>query len=108
MDRHGSRRPSACVLATRHDEFLNIFIVEGLLAADHPGDQGDLCEMFDGLHLHVRVFKVFAVGHDAVIRHEQGIVLRNEGFQRVGKFGGAGSAVTSQRDTSQANDDLAH
>ena len=49
-------------------------------------DEGDVRQMFDGLHLQKGVEQSFAITDYAVIRHQDGIVRWNERYETGGDF----------------------
>ena len=69
-------------------------------------DQRDLGEVLDGFHVHVGVEQVNAVGHHAMVRHEDGIVVGNQRRERLGQFRRAGSFVVGQRHRAQGHDEF--
>ena len=86
--------PKYLVRASRSFSISTSF--SGLLAAEQVRDQRDLGEVLDGFHLHVGVFERVAVGHDAVVRHEDRVVGWNIGLESLGQFRRAGRAVAGQ------------
>src|SRR5207302_6011915 len=50
--------------------------------SEQVGDQGDSGKVLDGFHLHVGVLQVFPVSDNAVVSHQDRVILRNKRFQR--------------------------
>jgi len=81
---HGGGDFCAEIFGAGEEEFFDLHFFQRLLAAEQVRDQGDLGEVLDGFHLHVGVFEGVAVGDDAVVRHEDGVVGGNVGFEGLG------------------------
>jgi len=86
----------ALIAAARQFQFLQIFALQRLLPSEQMSDESDLGKMLDGLHLHVSVMKRIGVSNHAMVGHEDGIVLGDQGFKRIGKFGRPWRTVLSQ------------
>src|SRR5216683_3349345 len=52
-------------------------------------DQCNLRKMFNCLHLHVGGVQINAVRHHPVVRHKDGVVLRNQRLEPISKLGRA-------------------
>ena len=84
-DGQGERRSGlgALVLTARRQQFAEFLAVERLLSSEQVGHQRDLGKMLHRFHLHVGMMQVGAIGDDAMVRHENGVVLGNQGFERL-------------------------
>src|SRR6266550_1722956 len=67
------------------------------LPSEQMRHERDLRKMLDCFHLHVSMIQVAAVCNHAMVRHQNRIVLWNQGFQRVCELRGAWRAVLRQR-----------
>jgi len=83
---HGGGSLRAEILGASQEQLFDFHVLQRLLAAEQVRDQGDLGEVLDGFHLHVGVLERVAVGDDAVVRHEDGVVVRNVGFETLRQF----------------------
>jgi CheY-like chemotaxis protein len=108
-DRHARRCGSSAPVVAVADlvEFLHFFFTEGLLVAEQVRDQRDLREVLHGFHLHVGTFERRTKRHDAVIRHQDGIMVWNERLEGVGQLRRSRSSIAGQWDRAQSNDNLA-
>ena len=89
-------------------EFFQFFAAQRLLASKQMCDQSNLGKVLNRLHLHVCVMEVGPVRDYAVIRHQQGVILRDQWRQGVGELGCARRAVLGQRYRTQPNYHLAN
>jgi len=87
-------------------EFADLFGGQGTLAAELLDDERDFSEVLDGLHIHVSLHEVAAVGDDAVVGHEDGIVAWNEGLEGFGELGGAGGCVMGEGNFAEREQDF--
>jgi hypothetical protein len=55
-------------------------VLKRLLIPEQMGNECHLSEVLHRFHLHVRALQVFTIGDDAMVRHQYGVILRNQGL----------------------------
>src|SRR5208282_866674 len=99
---------SAVVAMAYLVKFLHFFFTERLLVAEQVRHQRDFREVLHGFHFHVSTFERGPKCHHPVIRHQDGVMARNQGLESVGQFGRTWGSVACQRDRTQTDNNFAH
>ena len=74
------------VIRFREVQLLYLALPQNLRRSKLVGNESDLRQMFDGLHLKKGVEESFSVAHYAVIRHQDGVMRWNEWYETGGNF----------------------
>ncbi len=87
-------------------EFCDVDVAEGRGSAELMCGEADLGEVLDGFGLHEGVGQGGAVGQQAVVGQQDGVVVGDEGFEAGADFFGSGGGVGGQGDEAGGHEDL--
>ncbi len=88
----------------RGEQFFHITARKQALFTEKLGDEGDARVMLDDVHAMEGGDEIGAEGDHAVIGHEDRVVIRNEWFERPGKFGCAGQSKRREWNSTKGDD----
>src|SRR5438309_1637198 len=79
-----------CVLRADFEKFFQFVAAQGAGRPKLARSQDDFGVMLYGFHSHISAAEIFTIGDHAVVGHQDGVMERNEGAERVAEFHGAG------------------
>ena len=95
--------PLVRVALAHSEQFFHIAPRKQALFTEKLGDEGNARVMLDDVHAVKRGNQIRAIGDHAVIGHQDRIMIRNEWFERPGKFCGAGQSERRKRNASKCD-----
>src|SRR5579884_3473825 len=94
------------VLRPGVNQLFHIAGIERTRTAELPGGKHNFSKVLNCLHFHISAAQGLTISDNTMVRHENGVMVRDEGTQGIAEFGSAGGGIRSKRNFAQCYDDL--